>query len=245
MTLSNVIVSPPKEEELSLLASSSSSSCSTAPSSPPLEDNEQEHERTVTKINNDTLCDEDHLSTLSVLEGLLLCGGNYGLEETAQSVHLLPLNDGEAREMVPPLPLFFATRFRTVDAERSAQPTVKRRQQQQQQVAFSAPADPCYSDWYDMFAWLTMGASTEHDTKSLSWNGHLSLGPDQPSRRRRRRIMAALMSRKQPSSSLDQENVNPQLQRMIRPLPIIPVNQPGHEDWEMIFLSVCQRTPAF
>lgn len=247
MTLSRVTASPPKEEELSLLVlvSSSSSSSSPVPSSPPLEDNE--HESAL--INSSS--DEDPLSTLSVLEGLLLCGGNYGLEEILPSVHLLPLEDGEAREMVAPLPLFFATRFRTLDAERSAQRAVRSRQQQQQQqqVAVSTPADPCYSsDWYDVFAWLTIGASTAPDTKRLPWNGHLTLGPDQPARRirrKRQRNMAAIMSRKQPSFPSQQENVNPQIPRMLRTLPIIPVNQPGHEDWEMIFLSVCHGTPTF
>jgi hypothetical protein len=226
MALPRVIASPRKEDELS----SSSSSWSTIPSSPPLEDNEHE-----SALANDTL---------SVLEGLLLCGGNYGLEETAPSVHLLPQEDCEAREMVAPLPLFFATRFRTLDAERSARPPARMRRQPEQQVAFSTPSDPCYSsDWYDMFAWLTAGESNapSHEIKRLPWNGHLSLGPDQPSRRIRRKRqhnVAAIMSRKQ-QPLLDQENVNPHIPRTLRPLPIIPVNQPGHEDWEMIFLSVC------
>ena len=230
---------------------SSSSSWSTIPSSPPLEDK--------ALLDETALCDSDddeHDTPMSVdascpvFEGSLLCGNYYPPEEAPPSLRIpqhqhdwLGLQD---QEKVAPLPLFFATRFRTIDAERFAQPPSNR-----------APA-PAESDWYDMFAWLTTVGSSSCDPSStvpisLPWNGHLSLGPEFPAKRprtkrKRRHMPTAFQTQSRHAFSPIHINVNaptrPQHPQTIRPLPIVPVNRPGQEDWEMVFLSVCSLTLA-
>jgi len=261
---------------------------------------------------------------------LLLCGNyvDYDSEESvakrdgilAEYSSNLNCNGGD-QEKVPPLPLFFATRFRTMDAERWAKSNPKDSPTTSLQLAAS-PASPygtdtsCATattvDLYDMFNWLTAGstsASPAFPAKSLTaattmnraanslqaWNGHLSLGPEQPSdawkarriKRRRRKhgllppppifhttttytssaeaeeaeFMATCFHpipfhttattshtpQLQLSSAATNETIPLHLQHrqlarrnLIRPLPIVPVNRPGQEDWEMVFVSVCR-----
>ena len=228
--------------------------------------------------------------------GGLFCG-SYDLDE-AEGVRRLSVSAAAAgrdlkrnaeievsSENVSALPLFFSTRFRTLDAERWAQPTPSDRFS----AGFGAASDmdsSCQSttDWYDnMFSWLTLGSMSSEEKRSSSpksWNGHLSLGPDLPSnawkarriRRKRRQstgqMLAPLCIQRQgsryyhqqqqqhpshdsfypilsssqsPTATFDPTNPNATMpvRQLIRPLPIVPVNRPGQEDWEMIFLSVC------
>ena len=213
--------------------------------------------------------------------GGLFCG-SYDLDEV-ESVRRLSasaaavgrdwrVEDEDCNEEVAPLPLFFVTRFRTLDAEQRAQPASL-------DPSASTMDSSCQSttDWYDMFAWLTLGSMSDDSRSSLSptsWNGHLSLGPDLPSnawkarriRRKRRQSTGQMLapsciqrqgnrqqhsfhpipssldpSQAQFSSTSDAPNTHSTLpmRQLIRPLPIVPVNRPGQEDWEMIFLSVC------
>lgn len=228
--------------------------------------------------------------------GGLFCG-SYDLEE-AEGVRRLSVTAAAAgrdlkrnaeidvsSEKVSALPLFFSTRFRTLDAERWAQPTPSDRSP----AGYGAASDmdsSCQSttDWYDnMFSWLTLGSMSSEEKRSsspTSWNGHLSLGPDLPSnawkarriRRKRRQstgqmlaplciqrqgsrsyhqqqqqdvspnsFHSILSSSQSPTATFDPTNPNATMPapQLIRPLPIVPVNRPGQEDWEMIFLSVC------
>ena len=143
----------------------------------------------------------------------------------------------EGRENVTPLPEFYATRFRTLVAERWAQPSLVR---QTDHVPFS--------DWYSLLAlW-----STASPASTSQWKGHLRLGPEQPStawkirriRRKCKRYATSLPKSKtfSPIHAALVQDITPSSHRSrkpIRPLPIISVNRPGQEDFEMVFLSVC------
>ena len=228
-----------------------------------------------------------------VINGILC--GSYNLEE-CEGIHLFSTAAAEsmatkrhgdwrghgssinnnihedAVEHVAPLPLFFATRFRTMDAERFAE----RSALDPPPAGSLEAACQSTSDWYNMFHWLTLGSvsSNERSFYPISWNGHLTLGPDSPSNiwkarktsRRRRQSTGQMISprcairrRSHSFPSLDLPSVskkdgdhssssqhsaqftplNPTMRQLIRTLPIVPINRPGQEDWEMIFLSVC------
>lgn len=223
---------------------SSSSSWSTIPSSPPLEDKALLDE-TALYDSDDDEHDTAVAPSCPVFEGSLLCGSYYSQEDAAASSLRLPQHDWLEleEEKVAPLPIFFATRFRTIDAERVAQATT---------VTSASPTEP---DWYDMFAWLsTVGSSScgppTASPLELPWSGHLNLGPEFPAklprtkRKRRHMLTSFQQSQAHPHHHAfapihSNTPTRPQHAQVIRPLPIVPVNRPGQEDWEMVFLSVC------